>query len=66
MKFLIDNAPFPLSVNGLKKDGHEAVHVRNIGMHSASDHDIFNHAKEHDLTIGSADTDFGMLFAVWQ
>ena len=66
MKFLIDNALSPLIAQGLKKDGFEAVHVRDIGMHSVSDQIIFEYAREVDLTIVTADTDFGTLLALWR
>ncbi len=66
MKFLIDNALSPIIAQGLQKAGFEAVHVRDIGLHSASDSVIFEHAFKNDQIIVSADTDFGTLLAMWQ
>jgi len=66
MKFLVDNALSPLIAKGLREAGFEAVHVRDIGMQSASDQIIFEYAKEANLTIVTADTDFSTLLALWR
>jgi predicted nuclease of predicted toxin-antitoxin system len=66
MKFLIDNALSPIIVQGLQKAGFEAIHVRDIGLHSASDSVIFEHAFKNDQILISADTDFGTLLALRQ
>ena len=44
MKFLIDNALSPIIVQGLRNTGLEAIHVRDIGMQTASDFSIFEFA----------------------
>jgi predicted nuclease of predicted toxin-antitoxin system len=64
MKFLIDNALSPLVADGLLKAGYDAVHVRDIGLHDASDLIIFRSAEESDRIIVSADTDFGTILAL--
>lgn len=64
MKFLVDNALSPRLAHALRDAGHQAIHVREIGLQDASDEVIFAHAGEHGLTIISADTDFGTLLAV--
>ena len=66
MKFLIDNALSPIIAQGLQKAGFEAIHVRDIGLHSASDPVIFEHAFKNDQIIISAGTDFGTLLALQQ
>lgn len=66
MKFLIDNALSPIIAKGLREAGFEAMHVRDIGMHSASDIVIFEYASQNDQIIVSADTDFGTLLALRQ
>ena len=63
MRFLIDNALSPIVGKELSRAGHDAVHVRDLGMAAASDEQIFDRAAQDARIVISADTDFGTLLA---
>lgn len=64
MRFLIDNALSPIVAEGLRQSGHDAVHVRDLGLAAADDVTIFEHADRDQRVIVSADTDFGTILAL--
>jgi predicted nuclease of predicted toxin-antitoxin system len=63
MRLLVDNALSPTLAGLLRNAGHEAVHVRDIGLQHASDEEIFARAAADDAVVVSADTDFATLLA---
>jgi predicted nuclease of predicted toxin-antitoxin system len=63
MRFLVDNAFSPALATLLEQAGHDALHVRSIGLQRSDDVVIFDRAAAEDRIVVSADTDFGTLLA---
>ena len=63
MRFLLDQNLSPLLVELLAHLGHDAVHVRQLGMSRASDAEIMATARDDNRVVVSGDTDFGELLA---
>jgi predicted nuclease of predicted toxin-antitoxin system len=63
MKFLIDNALSPRLASLLQQGGHDALHVRAVGLAHAEDDAILERAGTEGRIVVSADTDFGGLLA---
>lgn len=58
MKFLVDQQLPPALTGWLLARGHEAEHVRNIGLRDADDPDIWRRALDMGAIIISKDEDF--------
>ena len=58
MKLLFDHHLSPTLVTRLRDLFPESAHVWNVGLHGASDSEIWRYAREHDFTVVSKDADF--------
>lgn len=64
MRFLVDANLSPKVAAGLRDGGHDAVHVYEIDMHSATDEAISLVAAEESRAIISSDSDFAQILAL--
>jgi predicted nuclease of predicted toxin-antitoxin system len=63
LRFLLDENLSPLLGEFLRAAGHDTVHVRDLGLLTATDRAILDRARAEERTLISADTDFGQLLA---
>jgi predicted nuclease of predicted toxin-antitoxin system len=63
MRFLVDMAVSPRVASRLRDDGHDAVHVWELGRPNAQDSEIFRVAVAERRIILTCDLDFGDLAA---
>ena len=66
MRWLVDNSLSPRFTESLRVAGHDAVHVRDLGLATAQDTVIFDRAAADDRTVIAQDTDFGTILALRQ
>jgi predicted nuclease of predicted toxin-antitoxin system len=58
VRFLVDAQLPPALARYLVLSGHEAIHVADLGMLSARDRDIWEHAARIDAALITKDEDF--------
>lgn len=63
MRFLIDECVSPRVGALLAEAGHDAVHLRDLGLLGATDEAVMASAAAESRVLVSADTDFGELLA---
>lgn len=63
MRFLLDEGLSPRVASILADAGHDAQHVRDLGLASASDPVVLDAARDHERVLLTLDTDFGTLLA---
>jgi predicted nuclease of predicted toxin-antitoxin system len=63
LKFLVDENLPERVAELLVENGHDAVHVRAIGLATADDSVVLDRAEAEERVVVSADTDFGTLLA---
>lgn len=64
MKFPADAGISSKTVSFLNAAGHDAVHVRQIGLQRASDADIVRRARQEGRVVLTFDLDFGQILAL--
>ncbi len=64
MRFLVDNNLSPRLARLLTQAGHDAIHVRDLGLTGADDDTIFDAAAGQQRIIIAQDTDFGTILAM--
>jgi predicted nuclease of predicted toxin-antitoxin system len=64
MRFLADAGISPRTVEFLRRRGHEAVHVREVGLQRASDREIVDRALADSRIVLTFDLDFGEILAL--
>jgi len=61
MRFLTDHDVYFVTVMWLRREGHEVITAKELGMHEANDVDLLAKAKALDRLFVSRDKDFGAL-----
>lgn len=64
MRFLLDQCLSPRLARLLADDGHDAIHVRELGLSAAEDSEIILRAESADRILLSADSDFASILTL--
>jgi predicted nuclease of predicted toxin-antitoxin system len=60
MRFLVDAQLPPAFARYLESAGHEASAVRDLGLHHATDREIWDFARDHGWILITKDEDFAL------
>jgi predicted nuclease of predicted toxin-antitoxin system len=60
VRFLIDAQLPPAFAESFRREGHEGIPVRDVGLRDASDGEIWRYARAEGLVIVSKDEDFAL------
>ena len=61
MRFIADQDVYNLTIEELRKWGHEVITARDLGMQQASDEDLLDKARALSFIFLTRDKDFGTL-----
>ncbi|MFN0304050.1 MAG: DUF5615 family PIN-like protein [Burkholderiales bacterium] len=64
MRFLADAGISPKTITFPRKQGHDAIHVRELAMQRATDREIVERAQSEDRVVLTFDLDFGEILAL--
>jgi len=64
MRFLADAGISPRTVEFLRRNGHDAVHVRELAMQRAADRLLVERARADERVVLTFDLDFGAILAL--
>jgi len=64
VRFLADAGISPKTVEFLRANGHDVVHVRDLAMQRASDPQVIDRARTDSRVVRTFDLDFGELIAI--
>jgi predicted nuclease of predicted toxin-antitoxin system len=64
VRFLVDEGLSPLVAQALRELGHEAEHVRDVGLGGKSDEAIIAYAVECGMVVITVDLDFPAILAL--
>jgi predicted nuclease of predicted toxin-antitoxin system len=63
VRFLVDTNLSPRVAEWLRNNGHDAVHVFELGLAAAQDRELFEHAMRKGRIVLTSDLDFGDILA---
>jgi predicted nuclease of predicted toxin-antitoxin system len=64
VKFLLDMPLSPALAAWLREQGHDAVHVADLGLAQAPDYDVLDRARREERVVMTADLDYPRLLAL--